>query len=407
MKNSSEEKQNPSLDLINEPDFENRLSSSFRALSKTKNANITFRNSNNQEEALKDHNLFLPSINNQNDKKHIASIRGMVDSSSFMLLLHNKNIHSKHSPSEPNAKKIYDKAELARVEAIGSIKMTGVKNNIDAKINNYFEINELNNIEKFDEIPTAEIIYLLLRKEITGGNLPASSENMMKKYGKYIDSKISTNIQKAKNLINDQEAFTFEIKKIIKKLDRNKEEKEESENSKEDDDKNNASNKKNKKDSENSQIIQARENEKDSNKPSLEGNSEEELQDKEINSNKEKNGTNKNNSSAVSSNYKYPETIENQYKIYTNQFDEIIKAEKLCEKDEIKHLRESLDQKLEKLKGISRKHINKFLRQLLAQQNKHWNFNLEEGLIDSTALPSIIADPNYLQYYKQSKESEK
>jgi len=93
-----------------------------------------------------------------------------------------------------------------------------------------------------------------------------------------------------------------------------------------------------------------------------------------------------------------------EYKIYTTQFDEIIKAENLDNADEINKLRKTLDQQLINFQDIVTKLANKLQRQLLAKQNRTWEFDLEDGLLDSSKLPRIIMDPYNSLSFKKEKD---
>ena len=93
------------------------------------------------------------------------------------------------------------------------------------------------------------------------------------------------------------------------------------------------------------------------------------------------------------------------YKIFTTQFDEEIAATDLCEADELARLRSFLDQHFPSMQGVVSRLANKLQRLLMAQQNRHWEFDLEEGMLDTSRLPRIIIDPMYPLSFKREKDT--
>ena len=95
-----------------------------------------------------------------------------------------------------------------------------------------------------------------------------------------------------------------------------------------------------------------------------------------------------------------------EYKIFTSNFDEIEKAENLENEGEIKKLRNNLDQQLTSFQDVITKLANKLQRQLLAKQNRSWEYDLEEGFLDSSKLSRIIIDPQNSLSFKKEKDYE-
>lgn len=381
-------------------DFELALSAAFRALSKDKDANLSFRGTNYPIPVLQKNELFLPKPSGHPSDVPYQAVRGMADSSALQLKLHDKNIHIRNAPADTESREIFEAAELARVEAVGSLEMPGVKENIDAKISNHFLLNDYNKPENLDKIPVKEIISLLIRQEALAENLPGITENLMKKRGEDIRKKISSNLKRITDSLYNQEDFAEEIVRLINNL--NLHEASQSATPENEDD-GNEDESETGKDSDKS-------DDNDDDNTETAASFEESYADESREKLKIIDDDKKRSDPQIELGYKpnwgEGEHLQQKYKIYTNEFDQIVPAEKLCEPDELKHLRQQLDARLEKLKGIKKKYISHFLRQLLSQQNRHWEFNLEEGLLDNKKLPMLIADPNYTEYYKMEKESD-
>ena len=94
------------------------------------------------------------------------------------------------------------------------------------------------------------------------------------------------------------------------------------------------------------------------------------------------------------------------YKVFTTQYDEEIAAVDLCEPEELARLRGFLDQQLAAMAGVVSRLANKLQRLLMAQQNRHWEFDLEEGLLDTSRLTRIVIDPMYPLSFKHEKDTD-
>jgi cobaltochelatase CobT len=94
------------------------------------------------------------------------------------------------------------------------------------------------------------------------------------------------------------------------------------------------------------------------------------------------------------------------YRAFTNRFDETIGAEELCDPEELTRLRSYLDKQLSNLQGVVARLANRLQRRLLAQQNRAWDFDLEEGILDSARLPRMIIDPFQPLSFKQERDTD-
>ncbi len=364
--------------------FKEAITSTVRSISEVVDCKVTYGELNKNNEK----NANLPEIKRLENIKDYFALRATADSEALRLKYSNIDIFNNFKPKGSNASKLYEIAEKVRYEKIGSDKFKGIRKNLS----NNFENKKTKNLtEDFFEKYLRD--YLFNKKEIK--NLDSKTKKLKKR----LDDKFSENLENLRNNITNQAKFNKIISDVISKMDIEDkeifEETEEKENSRET--ANNENNEKNesklKDQKDNDQTIDADIStpndlsEKDSSYEQVD-------QVEEINS-----GENKKNGKIFSSKNK-------TYKVYTNEFDEIVKAEDLETKEELQRLRSSLDQQLIQLKTFISRLANKLQRKLLAKQNRSWEFDLEEGVLDTSKLTRVIIDPFNSLSFKKEKETE-
>ena len=364
--------------------FKEAITSTVRSISEVVDCKVTYGEQNKNNEK----NANLPEIKRLENIKDYFALRATADSEALRLKYSNIDIFNNFKPKGSNASKLYEIAEKIRYEKIGSDKFKGIRKNLS----NNFENKKTKNLtEDFFEKYLRD--YLFNKKEIK--NLDSKTKKLKKK----LDDKFSENLENLRNNITNQAKFNKIISDVISKMDIEDkeifEETEEKENSRET--ANNENNEKNesklKDQKDNDQVIDADIStpndlsEKDSSYEQVD-------QVEEINS-----GENKKNGKIFSSKNK-------TYKVYTNEFDEIVKAEDLETKEELQRLRSSLDQQLIQLKTFISRLANKLQRKLLAKQNRSWEFDLEEGVLDTSKLTRVIIDPFNSLSFKKEKETD-
>ena len=364
--------------------FKEAITSTVRSISEVVDCKVTYGEQNKNNEK----NANLPEIKRLENIKDYFALRATADSEALRLKYSNIDIFNNFKPKGSNASKLYEIAEKIRYEKIGSDKFKGIRKNLS----NNFENKKTKNLtEDFFEKYLRD--YLFNKKEIK--NLDSKTKKLKKR----LDDKFSENLENLRNNITNQAKFNKIISDVISKMDIEDkeifEDTEEKENSRET--ANNENNEKNesklKDQKDNDQVIDADIStpndlsEKDSSYEQVD-------QVEEINS-----GENKKNGKIFSSKNK-------TYKVYTNEFDEIVKAEDLETKEELQRLRSSLDQQLIQLKTFISRLANKLQRKLLAKQNRSWEFDLEEGVLDTSKLTRVIIDPFNSLSFKKEKETE-
>ena len=373
-------------------DFKTAISSTVRSLSNLQKIEVSFGNqiSKNDENSIK-----LPDIVHDQKKFNFEAIRAIADSKSLSIRFSDKEILKKYEPKGNISKKLYEISEKIRCEKIGTSYFKGVKNNIEKFYRN--RVSELDFKKNEDKIVESFENYLRVKF------LDFKNENQINKklrsYKKDIIDKFKNEIDKLKDLTLEQEKFNSLISQLISNmsLDENIDEKEK---------KNDESNKDEQQSKPNNEEQKAREKEEkieemsiDSGIPDLENEAKEsDDSEEEIETENSSRPDLKKRGSNI--------LADNHYKTYTEEFDEIIKAEDLENADELIRLRKNLDQQLLQLKNFISKLANKLQRKLLARQNRSWRFDLEEGLLDTSKLPRIIMDPFNSLSFKKEKDVE-
>ena len=370
--------------------FKTAIGSTVKSLSNSENVEVSFGNQNFES---KKNSIKLPEVEQVNNKINYNQIRALADSKSLRLRFSDNKTFKSFEPDGNISKKLYKIAEKIRYEKLGSDQFKGVKNNIEKYYQERVNTLDLKNSE--DKIVESFENYLRVKFFDSKNN--KEIEKKLKTHKKDLNERFKGKIKELSNLTHDQAQYNSLISNLISNmnLDENFEEEEKNE-EKEDENKKNSTNKEQKtKEKEQEQ----QEMSIDSGIPDLEhqaSESDKDFEEIEV-EDKSKSELKKN----IKNNFG-----DYKYKAYTEEFDEIIKAEDLENEEELNRLRKNLDQQLLQLKNFVSKLANKLQRKLLAKQNRSWNFDLEEGLLDTAKLPRIIMDPFNSLSFKKEKDIE-
>ena len=370
--------------------FKTAIGSTVKSLSNSENVEVSFGNQNFES---KKNSIKLPEVEQVNNKINYNQIRALADSKSLRLRFSDNKTFKSFEPDGNISKKLYKIAEKIRYEKLGSDQFKGVKNNIYKYYQERVNSLDLKNSE--DKIVESFENYLRVKFFDSKNN--KEIEKKLKTHKKDLNERFKGKIKELSNLTHDQAQYNSLISNLIStmNLDENFEEEEKNE-EKEDENKKNSTNKEQKtKEKEQEQ----QEMSIDSGIPDLEhqaSESDKDFEEIEV-EDKSKSELKKN----IKNNFG-----DYKYKAYTEEFDEIIKAEDLENEEELNRLRKNLDQQLLQLKNFVSKLANKLQRKLLAKQNRSWNFDLEEGLLDTAKLPRIIMDPFNSLSFKKEKDIE-
>ncbi len=373
-------------------DFKTAISSTVRSITNSKKIEVFF---GNQSLNLDKSSIKLPEIINDNNTINFEEIRAEADSKSLRLRFSDKDIFKKYEPDGNISKKLYSIAEKIRCEKIGTSYFKGIKNNIEK-----FYQKRVSGLDlKSSEDKISESFENYLRVKFLSFKNESQLDKKFKTYKKELNNKFKDKIDQLQNSTLNQEKFNSLISKLISNM--SLEDNIDNEEKREDDKKNEEKENKPKHEEQNAKDRKSEEKEMsiDTGMPDLDNVAKEtdksedqiEMQDSLNSDLKKKGNTN-------FGDYKY--------KTYTEEFDEIVKAEDLENSEELTRLRKNLDQQLLQLKNFISKLANKLQRKLLAKQNRSWNFDLEEGILDTSKLSRIIIDPFNSLSFKKEKDTD-
>jgi len=370
--------------------FKTAIGSTIKSLSNSEDVEVSFGNQNFQP---KKNSIKLPEVEHINNKINYNQIRALADSKSLRLRFSDNKTFKSFEPEGNISKKLYKIAEKIRYEKLGSDQFRGVKNNIEK----YYQerINALDLKSSEDKIIESFENYLRVKFFDSKNN--KELEKKLKTHKKDLNEQFKGKIKQLSNLTHDQAQYNSLISDLISNmnLDENFEEEEKNEENKDENQKNPKNNEQKTKEKKQEQ----QEMSIDSGVPDLEdqaSESDKDFEEIEV-EDKSKSELKKNIKNNIG---------DLKYKAYTEEFDEIINAEDLESEEELNRLRKNLDQQLLQLKNFVSKLANKLQRKLLAKQNRSWNFDLEEGLLDTSKLPRIIMDPFNSLSFKKEKDIE-
>ncbi len=374
--------------------FKIALTSTIKVISEKDKVEVNFEN-----KSLNSKNLHFFDLDNLKSIDDYTKVRAETDSEALKLRYSNKKIYQKNLPKTSTAKSLYHLTEKIRYEIIGSNNLKGIKQNLLKNYDIRQKYKRKDQLNTKEDISAKEAFELYLLKHFHNVKLTKLSNEILGFWEKIFDQKLNSKIDFFKQNIHNQEIFNSTFSKIIESIDvgENSEEKDQENES-------GSNNNENQNDNKNEQ----NNSEKEKNKLEMnQNNFETEFDLNNINMDEslvDQNSESDNNLKIIERrNY---QNNKNLYKIYTEEFDEISKAEKLETNEEIIRLRKNLDQQLTGFQNLIAKLANKLQRQLLAKQNRSWQFDLEEGLLDSSKLTRVIINPFNPLSFKREKNTE-
>ena len=383
-------------------DLKKAISSTVKAIADDHELDVVFENNKSNSS----NQIVLPKIDNNINLKDLTEIRGNADNEALMHKYHNSKLYYELQPPGEKNQKIYEILENTRVQLIGSKLMRGVKSNLKMAYEKKCNSLELQNVESQSDLDIENAIDIYFRNEISSDYTPLNADKALKKWRSWLDKKIGNRTENMKNNIFNQKEFAQSVNQLIQDLDYyDKQE-----------------NKENKKEEDNNQDIEQLDSNEVNDLENQSSFSEEEsseteeevsFEETEMNVDKENEEDLKDIDESNNENTKpqfrgdnQTDKILNDYKVYSEEFDEIITAQNICEEEELNRLRSYLDQQLKSFQTIISRLANRLQRKLLAKQNRSWDFDLEEGLLDTSRLTRIIMDPYHSLSFKKEKDTD-
>ncbi|MCB1385728.1 MAG: cobaltochelatase subunit CobT, partial [Nitratireductor sp.] len=382
------------------------LSNCVRAIANRPGVEVTY---SNDRPALIGDQIKLTDPGRKLTRAQLASTRGYGDSMALRLACHDKALHNRYAPVGQLARAIYDRVEQTRVESLGARRMSGVAGNLSAMLEEkYSRANYQNAVERADA-PLEEAVALMVRERLTGEAPPESARKFVKLWRPFIEDKAGEAIAAMDGDLANQADFAKAIRNLLVSLEMadelGDEEPDQDDEAAEDNEPQSAeSDAESENDDASAQEDGQPEASDETSEDAQEGEMDaSEISDDDLDSDMEDAET---PGEAQRPQLPFSELPpDSDYKVFTYEFDEVITAEELCDEAELERLRAFLDKQLAHLQGVVGRLANRLQRRLMAQQNRGWDFDLEEGYLDTARLPRIIMDPMTPLSFKMERDT--
>ena len=387
--------------------FKHAVSSTARAIAEKSELEVSFGAENVDISGTGGR---LPMLSIDMPMDEVTKVRGVADAYALRLRYHDKALHAKYAPDNPMALSVYESIEQARVEAIGSTKMAGVAQNLAATLDDHYAKTRLSLSANAEDIPYGDILRLLVRERLTHAHPPEVTNEVVNQFRTQIESKAALHLDELIENMGDQAAFSRISRKIIADLDLaddfEGEDKNKSPNSDDDSQDQDMDDEDGTEDGEDGD----NQEEGDDNSDSSDGSSDAsdmgaELSEDTINDMMAEEAAKA--QAMFNPNDLATDQVQGpRYSVYSTEFDETINAEELCDAEELSFLRRNLDQQLSGLHGVISKLANRLQRMLMAQQRRSWDFDLEEGILDTARLTRVVTNPLHALSFKVENDTE-
>ena len=358
-------------------------------------------NFSSEPPSLKGLKARLPSPPRNLKPQEIALVRGVGDAYALRKAYHDEKLDARLKPQSPEAGAIFDAAENARVEAIGALAMAGVRKNLAAQLEQRMVAKGMGRAKNKDEVGIADVLGLMVRETLTGEKPPATLDGAVNLWRPFIESRVGADIAKMPSALRDQKAFARLTKNLLSHLAMGEEQDSSPDQSAESENNQNqnegSDDQQTEEQGEAGDVQESEDGQEDGQESDIESLPDQSEDLAEASEPDDAQRPNRDPAFSHQENW--------GYKVYTAQFDEEIYAPDLCDAEELARLRGFLDQQLAPMSSVVSRLANKLQRLLLAQQNRHWEFDLEEGMLDTSRLPRIIVDPMYPLSFKREKDT--
>ena len=338
-------------------------------------------------------------INNLTNPSDFIRLRAETDSAALKKKFSNETIYKKNLPPNASSRSLYIIAEKIRYESLGGKMLKGIKKNFNENYTQIINHKRKDQLKTKEDVPITEAFELYMLKNFHKIKLNSLSSKILNFWEKDFEKSINKHKKFLQENLENQNNYSSRFSEILKEMDVFQgEEDDKKEEKNQDKDQDNPSN--DDKDSESG------DNKDENNDQQTEASLNADYNVDEFNLDNQLSDSESDEQGSEKIIQKNIDNMNLDYKIFTTQFDEITKAENLENADESIKLRKTLDQQLVGFQDVITKLANKLQRQLLAKQNRAWQFDLDEGLLDSSKLPRIIMDPYNSLSFKKEKDLE-
>ncbi|ADZ68776.1 cobaltochelatase subunit CobT [Polymorphum gilvum] len=352
----------------------------------------------------------LPEPPRKISERDIAVTRGLSDSIALRLACHDGAVHRRNLPKGPDARAIFEAVEQTRCEAVGATRMQGVAGNLAAMLEDRYLRAGSADIASREEAPLQDALSLMIRERLTGAPPPPSAERLVNLWREWIEQKAGTDLDRLVTRLDDQSAFASQLRHVLAALEMAEDYGDEQDQSDEPEESDDAGRNE---DAETSAEGEEQAGEQEAAPQEMEMSGEEQeageteaadsdmvdMDEQDMELDEEQPGESQRRDAPFSN------RPVSDYKVFTTGFDETVTAEDLCDADELDRLRGFLDKQLTHLQGAVARLANRLQRKLMAQQNRSWDFDLEEGILDTARLTRAVTDPMQPLAFKQERDT--
>ena len=384
--------------------FKRVTGATMRALSESRELTVEF---SPDEPQLKGRTARLPMPPRSLPAAEVRKVRGQADQMALKLRHHDAKVHARMKPHGDAARKIYDEMEQVRCEAIGSRQMEGVAANLDAAWRERVKGHVYNRVNEYLNVPVPEVIGLLVREKLTGIAPPENVREMIDHWRDWLVERAGHDFDDLADVVNDQAAFARTVRRVISDLELGEEENNEemdAESEGEGEEQEASENEDGSSDSERQESADStsKEDKSADQAEGEEGAAEDAMDDMDA-------GSGEGDALPPDMRWMPPNRLRNDpdqpmYRAYSTEYDEVVEAADLCDAQELTRLRAHLDNQLTIVQNVIGKLANRLQRKLMAKQSRAWEFDLDEGLLDSARLARVVVNPIYSLSYKMEKE---
>jgi cobaltochelatase CobT len=384
------------------------VAGTMRAIARKGDLEVTFAS---DRPALMGEKARLPEPPRKLTPQDVAILRGHADSMALRLACHDAGVHRRLAPDAGPGRAVFDAVEQARVEAIGSRRMEGVAGNLSAMLEDrYHRGGRYEEITDRADAPIEDAVALMVRERLTGLRPPPAAKKIVDLWRDFIEERAGRDLDGLGKTVENQRAFARSVRDLLSSLDMADQSAMDPDDEESDEDNESSQ------DQDQSQGDAEEQAQGDRAEVEISDDAAQDMEEGATEAADAPTGelpddADQADSDESSEAWRPPSNRANEprgpdYKAFTQKFDEMVHAEDLCDQDELTRLRAYLDKQLAHLQGVVGRLANRLQRRLLAQQNRAWEFDLEEGMLDPVRLPRIVIDPYQPLSFKQEKDTD-
>lgn len=386
--------------------FKRALASTVRAIAGDSEIEVAYSAG---KPALAGKAVQLPEPSRLPTPHEIAVARGWADSLALTAACHDEKLHRKLVPQAGTARDVFEAIETARVESLGSNRMPGMANNISAKIEDHYSHGRFMDVTAHEEAPLEEALALIVREKLTGNQPPATAKALVDVWKPIVEERAGDSFDRLHELADDQVKFGKVVQDLLRLLELT-EEMSDGENEDEDSDGEDQPDQGDQNQEAGDEQSDGQEQSNEEQMAQGEDGEYEEVTDSADSDDFEAEADGEDPADTDEPWRPNQSVLDNPeafgYQVYNKTFDEEILAEDLSTPEELERLRTFLDKELRSLSSVVSRLANKLQRKLLAQQNRAWDFDIEEGMLDAARLTRIVIDPMFPLSYKRERDTD-